>query len=141
VPLVQDEHRSKQWGGKIKQLPPGHYRIELDIPELRSKLAELPPGDKTVHGFTVLPPEDGELIDVATNWDLLQALAEQTQGRLFTAEDAEQLPSLLARQVERKETRREDRVWQDEPMVWWVLGVLLSVLTLEWILRKLAGLP
>jgi hypothetical protein len=81
------------------------------------------------------------LIDVATNWDLLQALAEQTQGRLFTAEDAEQLPSLLARQVERKETRREDRVWQDEPMVWWVLGVLLSVLTLEWILRKLAGLP
>ncbi len=141
VPLVQDEHRSKQWAGKIKQLPPGQYRLELDIPELRAKLAELPAADKTVHGFTVLPPEDGELIDVATNWDLLQALAEQTQGRLFTAEDAEQLPDLLARQVEKKESRREERVWQDEPMVWWVLGVLLTLLTIEWVLRKFAGLP
>lgn len=89
----------------------------------------------------VLPPEDGELIDVATNWELLATLAEQTQGRLFSATDADQLPELLARQVERKERRREERLWRDEPLVWWVLSVLLALLTLEWVARKLAGLP
>jgi len=143
LPLAQDEHRPKQWTGKIKQLPPGHYRLELDIPELRGKLAEADGAAKTApsHGFTVTPPENGELIDVATNWDLLQALAEQTQGRLFTAEDAAELPDLLARQVQRKEAQIEQRIWRDRPAVWWVLGVLLTLLTAEWVLRKLTGLP
>jgi hypothetical protein len=143
VPLLQDSERKKQWIGKIKRLPPGTYQIELDVPELRAKLPDAPLKEKetAAHGFTVLPPEDGELIDVATNWDLLQALADQTGGRLFTAEDADQLPDLLARQVERKESRREERVWQDIPMVWWVLGLLLTLLAAEWTLRKLSGLP
>ena len=143
VPLLQDEQRARQWAGKIKQLPPGHYQLELDIPELRANLAALPPADKTApsHGFTVLPPDEGELIDVATNWDLLRSLADQTGGRLFTVEDAEQLPPMFARQVERKETRRDERLWQDEPLVWWVLGTLLTLLTAEWVLRKFAGLP
>jgi hypothetical protein len=143
LPLAQDEHRPKQWTGKIKQLPPGHYRLELDIPELRGKLAEADGAAETSpsHGFTVTPPENGELIDVATNWELLQALAEQTQGRLFTAEDAAELPDLLAGQVQRQETRLEQRIWRDQPAVWWVLGVLLTLLTAEWVLRKLVGLP
>lgn len=143
VPLIQDEQRTKQWTGKLKQLPPGHYRLQPDIPELRAKLAEEPPGDETAnrHGFTVLPPEEGELIEVAVNWELLRALAEQTQGRLFTAEDIGELPDLLARQVVHKDTRHEQRIWQDAPMVWWMLGVLLSLLTVEWIIRKIAGLP
>ncbi|MCI0684565.1 MAG: hypothetical protein L0Y71_20830 [Gemmataceae bacterium] len=142
VPLVQDEQRPKQWTGKLNQLPPGHYRLAPDIPELRAKLADAP-GDNAAarHGFTVLPPDDPELIDTATNWDLLRALAEQSRGRLFTAEDIDQLPDLLARQVERKDTRHEQRVWQDAPLVWWTLGILLSLLTAEWIVRKLAGLP
>lgn len=141
--LAQDEHRPRQWTGKIKQLPPGHYRLELDIPELRGKLAEADGAAKTApsHGFTVTPPENGELIDVATNWDLLRALAEQTQGRLFTAEDAAELPDLLDSQVQRKEAQIEQRFWRDQPAVWWVLGVLLTLLTAEWVLRKLAGLP
>lgn len=153
VPLIQDEQRSRQWTGKVKQLPPGHYRLAPDIPELRTQLAEaplgevkpgeVPPGDKTAgrHGFTVLPPEEGELIDVATNWDLLHALAEQTHGRLFTAEDIGELPDLLARQVAHKDTRHEQRIWRDAPMVWWALAALLGLLTAEWIIRKLAGLP
>ncbi len=143
VPLIQDETRKKQWAAKVQQLPPGHYRLELEIPELRAKLGEGPAEekDRASHGFTVLPPESGELIEVATNWDLLQALADQSGGRLFTADNAEELPDLLARQVERKESRREERVWQDAPLVWWVLGLLLTLLTLEWILRKWTGLP
>jgi hypothetical protein len=143
LPLAQDEHRLKQWTGKIKQLPPGHYRLELDIPELRGRLAEADGAAKTApsHGFTVMPPENGELIDVATNWALLQALADQTHGRLFTAEDAAGLSELLAGQVQRKETQLEQRIWRDQPAVWWVLGVLLTLLTAEWVLRKLWGLP
>lgn len=143
VPLVQDEQRPRQWTAKVKHLPPGAYRLELDVPELHEKLADPSPRDKpsAAHAFTVLPPEQGELIDVATNWDLLRSLAEQTKGRLFTVEDADQLPDLLSRQVERTESRFEWKLWQDAPMVWWVLGILLTLLTLEWTVRKLCGLP
>ena len=36
---------------------------------------------------------------------------------------------------------RETRPWQDEPLVWWMLGVLLGLLTLEWGWRKWLDLP
>ena len=31
--------------------------------------------------------------------------------------------------------------WQDPPLVWFTLGIFLTLLTAEWTVRKLAGLP
>jgi hypothetical protein len=47
----------------------------------------------------------------------------------------------LERRVARTEYRDESRPWQDAPMVWWMLGVLLGLLTLEWGWRKWLDLP
>ena len=47
----------------------------------------------------------------------------------------------LARHIQRTEYRDESKPWQDEPMVWWLLGVLLGLLTLEWAWRKWLDLP
>jgi hypothetical protein len=43
--------------------------------------------------------------------------------------------------VQRREIRTEERPWQDLPLAGWVLGTLIGLLTIEWSLRKLAGLP
>jgi hypothetical protein len=40
-----------------------------------------------------------------------------------------------------RETRQDSRPWQDEPLVWWVLGVLVGLLALEWLWRKRLDLP
>jgi hypothetical protein len=141
VPLAPQEKRPRQWEANIKQLPAGSYRILVDIPDLKDKLADSERGPDQAHGFTVTPPESVEHADLATNWELLQALAAASGGRVLTAAEAEQLPDLLSRQVQRRETRSEERPWQDLPLAGWVLGALIALLTMEWSLRKLAGLP
>ncbi|MCI0381186.1 MAG: VWA domain-containing protein [Gemmataceae bacterium] len=147
VPLETSAQQARMLQAKAPDLPPGQYRIELDIPDLEDKLADLLPkerGKDTLSRgdtFSVLPPEDRELADLAVNWSLLQALADESKGRLFTIENANELVDLFARQVEKKEERQEERVWADPPLVWWLLGLLLGLLTLEWLGRKLAGLP
>ena len=140
VLLGRSERRPKLWEAKIAKLPPGEYRLEPDVPELVGKL----PAEEAARRrdrFTVLPPETGELSDLAVNWDLLRALAESTGGRLFTIDDVDQLPERLRREMTTKDERRETRLGRDSPYVWWLMGVLLGLLTVEWILRKVAGLP
>jgi hypothetical protein len=141
VTLAPQPQRPRMLEGKVKQLPAGNYRLELDIPELKDKLAELKQAAGESHGFTVTPPENGEQVDLATDWELLQNLAQTSGGQLFTAADAHRLPDILAGQVQRKETRSEARPWQDLPLAGWILGVLILFLTAEWSLRKVVGLP
>ena len=139
--LAPQPQRPRMLEAKVKQLPAGNYRLELDIPELKDKVADLRQANGESHGFTVTPPENGEHVDLATNWELLQNLAQTSGGQLFTAADANRLPDVLAGQVQRKETRTEQRPWQDLPLAGWILGVLILFLTVEWSLRKLVGLP
>jgi hypothetical protein len=144
VRLTPAPARPRVLQGQVRDLPPGRYGIELDIPRLGDKL-KADPGDKGPGrqgaDFRVLAAESGELADVAANWTLLEALAAAGGGELFTPETAGRLPDRLSRQVVRREQRDEQRLWQDAPLVWWVLGLFVVLLTLEWAGRKLAGLP
>jgi len=72
---------------------------------------------------------------------LLEGIAEQRQGRLFTPADVEQVLDLLAQKVQPRESRQDSKPWQDQPMVWWLLGALVGLLTLEWLWRKGLDLP
>ena len=139
VPLKVSAQQSKLLEGKLRDLPPGSYRVLLDVPDLRDPAApaEREPGAP----FQVLSPENAELLDLSTNWELLQALAEHSQGRLFTPESVEQLLEMLDRQVRPKESRLDSKVWQDEPFVWWALAVIVGLLTAEWLWRKGLELP
>jgi hypothetical protein len=136
-----------KWGklleAQVSDLPPGQYRVELDIPDLRVQLAGSGATDDEPRRdwFTMAPPENGEMFDLATDENLLRALAEESKGRLFTAENVEGLLDLFTRQVSKKEGHGEQRLWQDAPLVWWTFCLLLGLLTLEWIGRKWAGLP
>lgn len=140
IRLAPNDIRPGLWEAKATGLAPGEYRVRLDAPGLAGKVADDDPLRRRDH-FTVLPAESGELADLSTNWDLLQSLADGSGGRLFAADEAGQLPSLLARQTTSRERRTEWRPWRDPPYVWWTLGVLLGLLTLEWVVRKSVGLP
>jgi hypothetical protein len=141
VPLTPREAQPRVLEGKVRDLPAGAYTVELAIPELADKL-HLSPGPDGQPGklraaFTVTPPESEEMVELATNWPLLEEIAAKSGGRVFTPENATELVDLLTRQSVTRQQHTEHPLWQ-----WWVtLVVLLGLLTLEWVGRKLAGLP
>jgi hypothetical protein len=140
LPLTAHPRQPNALEAKVRDLAPGTYRIELDIPQYRKEIAE-PNDDKNAVAkgsalFHILPKQKKELLDLSVNWNLMQSLAERSVGKLYTPDDVEEIVERLARRIERTEHRDEQRPWQDEPTVWWMLGILLSVLTIEWAWRR-----
>jgi hypothetical protein len=141
VPLKRREAQPRVLDGKVRDLLPGQYQIELAIPELADKLTAPPAPDgkpgKLRASFTVAAPEGEEMVELGTNWPLLEELAAKSGGKVFTAETAPELVDLLTRQTAMHTEHSEVRLWQ-----WWpTLALFLVLLTLEWVARKLAGLP
>lgn len=145
VPLTINARQGNMLDAKVRDLPAGTYRVELDIPPYRDQLAA--PSDdadaakKGRDLFRVLPRAQQELLDLGTNFALLQTLAERSDGKLFTPENVDELLERLARRVERKEHRDETKPWRDEPMAWWMMGLLVGLLCVEWGWRKWVELP
>jgi hypothetical protein len=151
VPLNRREAQPRVLEGRIRDLPPGECAIELVLPDYADKLLanrqrQLPGDHKPDSGelgkpmrahFTIRPPESKELIDLETRWPLLEEMAAQSGGKVFTPENAGELVDLLVNQSVLYSERYEQKLWQ-----WWVVLVLvLAFLTIEWTGRKWAGLP
>jgi hypothetical protein len=141
VPLGQRPAQPRVLDGKLRDLPAGKYAIELAIPDIADRLQPEPEAGKDVKalraGFTVLPPESKEMIELEMNRALLEDLAVQSGGRVFTPEDVHELRQLLTSQGIPHVERHEQRLYQ-----WWgLLAIVVFLLTLEWIGRKMSGLP
>jgi hypothetical protein len=142
VPLGRREADARVLEGKLRDLPAGHYAVELVIPDLGDKLngpagADGEAAKKLRATFSVTPPDGEEMVELATNYPLMEELAAKSGGQVFAPEDTAGLVEALTKRVVTREERSENRLWQ-----WWVTLVLvLSLLTVEWVGRKLAGLP
>ena len=68
---------------------------------------------------------------------LLRELAAKSGGQFLKVEDAGELLHLLAPQTDQASRPMEHKLWQS----WTTLLIVLLLLTLEWVARKLAGLP
>jgi hypothetical protein len=138
VPLNRRAAQPSVLEGKVRDLPAGRYAVELAIPDLADRLKGEGEADRPLRAeFAMLPPESSETVELGTNWPLLEDLAVKSGGRVFTAEDAGELVRLLSGQSVRHVEHREQRVYQG----WLMLAVVVALLSLEWIGRKLAGLP
>jgi hypothetical protein len=141
MPLARVEAQPRVLEGRVRDLPAGQYQIELAIPDLAAKLqgprgADGQPG-KLRATFTVTAGDSDEMIELGTNWPLLEELAAKTGGKVFTPETAGQLVDLLTRQAATRELHAETRLWE-----WWpTLALFLVLLTAEWVIRKWAGMP
>lgn len=136
MPLRPHPVIPREFTGSQGNLPPGDYDIELVIPDLEDKLNG-PDGKKLRAHVQVLPAETGELIDLGTNWPLMEDIANRTGGKVFPAAQASELVDLLIARSATREFTTEQKVWQS----WWTLIVLIGLLTAEWLIRKWAGLP
>src|SRR5205823_3308562 len=86
VPLGRRESQPRVLEGQVRDLPAGQYSVELVIPELADKMTAPPMADgqpgKFRAGFTVTGPEGDEMIELATNWTLLEELAAKSGGKV-----------------------------------------------------------
>jgi hypothetical protein len=141
VPLAPRPGQPHVLDAPVRDLAPGQYQIELDIPSLADKLQDSQdPLKRKVprSGFQVAPSPSAEMLDTSSDLKLLQALADRTgAGVLHPPEEAGQLVEQISRQQERGDPRGPQPLWE-----WWpTLVLLLVLLTLEWVVRKRAGLP
>jgi hypothetical protein len=141
IPLTHPEGRPRDLSGKLRELTPGKYAVELDIPEWADQLVGPPGPDgratKLRCNFEVLPPDNEELVDLAANLSLLDELAQASGGKVYTVETVHELLDALSAQV----AVREYFVERPLRHSWWVFGVFIALLACEWALRKWAGLP
>jgi hypothetical protein len=141
VPLARRPAQPRVLEGKVRDLPPGRFAVELAIPDLSDKLlAPAEPGQQARPlraVFTSLAAENREMIDLGTNWTLLEELAARSGGQVFAAEDSGQLADLLARRSVPDVEHHEQPLYR-----WWrLLALVVVLLSLEWVIRKWAGLP
>lgn len=141
VPLTHPEAQPRLLEGKVRDLPPGKYFVELAIPDLADQLVG-PVGSDGRPGklrapFTVTPRDNGEMIVLAMNRPLLEDIAAKSGGKFYLPENAGELAETLKRQVVTRDGLSERKLWQD----WWTLGLFLVLLTAEWVGRKAVGLP
>ncbi len=109
--------------------------MELVIPEIEEKLHGAD-GRKLRGLFKVLPPETGELDNLATDWERMKEIADKSGGQMYSANQASELIERLNSRRATRERIMDRPFWQS----WWLLIPLLSLLTAEWLLRKWAGL-
>ena len=121
--------------GLQANLPPGDYAMELAIPDIEEKLNG-PDGKKLRAAFKVLPPDTGEMLNLATNWERMKEIAQKSGGETYSADRAGELIDKLKTRTATREETTDKRLWQS----WWVLLPLLGLLACEWVVRKWAGL-
>ena len=136
MPLKPHAVIPREMDGSQPNLPPGEYDVELVIPDVEEKLNG-PDGKKLRAHFQVLPADTGEMLDLGTNWLLIEDLAAKSEGKVFRAERAQELVELLQSRSATREYSIEQKMWQS----WWTLILFVILLTSEWVVRKLAGLP
>ena len=105
-------------------LPAGDYQITVTEGSL--------PASDTKLSFRVESHANQEWGQLTLNRPLLEDMARSSGGRFLREGDLSQLPDLL-QQLDRQETRvRETLLWSS----WWWFGIIIALLTAEWLLRK-----
>jgi len=117
--------------GRAASLPAGEYRAVLKVDD-----ADL--GQKPVEATLYVHDKPSqELSELAANRDLLTQLADASGGRLFQIDELSELPRQFKTFDGTVSKYEESPLWDRWP--WLVL--LCGLLTTEWVIRKMNGLP
>ncbi len=138
--LALSEFSPRMLLAPLKELPPGSYAVELEIPEWAEHLQGGLGPDGRVQPlrsqFEILPPENEELLELSADVQLLQTIAEATKGEVF---QADQYDALLKR-LDRQTATIEERTEYPARTSWLTLVLVVLLLVCEWALRKWVGL-
>ena len=112
-------------------LPPGEYRVTLIVEN-----GDLGP-DKITAVLYVNEKTTPELSDLSANRELLAQVADVSGGRLFYPDEVGGIAELFRDPNFTSEERLETRLWDH----WLIILIFFALLTSEWVVRKLNGLP
>ncbi|HUG90345.1 MAG TPA: hypothetical protein VML55_05910 [Planctomycetaceae bacterium] len=135
VELLPSEARPLVFEGRAVSLPPGEYTLTLVV-------ENAPPGAGDLStSLYVHERQTLELSDLSANPELLKQIADAASptgsGRVFYPDEVAQIPALF-RDPEAAVVLREETVLWD---TWGVIALFFGLLTVEWVVRKLNGLP
>lgn len=94
-------------------------------------------GSEVSTSLFVSEPLTGELSDLSANRELLHRLADVSGGELLTPDQIHRVVKLLQPPTESAQSREETTLWDH----WIFLLLFFALLTTEWVVRKLNGLP
>ncbi len=131
VPLVAIDDRPLLWRGRTTALPPGDYQVRLSV-----STPEIDTDDVTADVF-VHPPTSGELTDLSADPEQLADLATASGGHLVPIDRLDTLAGLLQQTTRRTKLTDDVTLWDH----WSVLLIFFGLMTTEWVVRKVHGLP
>lgn len=132
--LSRVPHRPLAREGRAVALAPGTYRVEL---RLEGDNAAAGKSDELSALLYVNRNRTAELSDLSANRELLMQFAEASGGRLFYPDEVARLPQLLRSPELTQILREETALWDH----WGLMLLFFGLLTTEWVVRKLNGLP
>ncbi len=117
-----------RYAASMQALTPGSFTVRIPGDRLA--------GTAVQASLEVIAPDD-EMRNPQTNHPLLARIAEATGGRVLSPDDLDDLPRLLPNRTIIVPLPPESETLWDRPFV---LGVLLVLLTIEWVGRRLIRL-
>ncbi len=131
VKLAPDENMGGAFHGQTGALAPGRHEVLVHVPGMPEA------GARVRTEFAVRPPEAGELAVLNANEDLLrQVAAGSHRGEFFREEEASELLSRLEPLSKERVLESDTALWQS----WWWFVPIVGLLSLEWVIRKWAGM-
>ena len=130
VPLTEEPAIAGLYTGQIRAPAAGNYHVTVVAPGLTNEAL-------AVHSeFAVTEPESGEMDQLNCDEAVLRKLAEITRGQYLSESQGGQLVDLLRPLSRGRIVENDTLLWQS---YWWFVPIVL-LLSLEWWLRKRAGL-
>ncbi len=130
IRLAADENAGGLFRGRTAALEPGSYEVAVESAAIAA------PDARARAEFKVEPRTTGELTQLNLNEELLRQMATASGGQYLREENLPRLLDLLAPLSQGQVIESDTILWQSW---WWFIPIIL-LLTLEWALRKRAGM-
>ena len=122
----------ERFSGRLPRLSPGAWNLQLRVTGGTISMR-----DTIQSEILVSRQASAELANVSCNRDLLKQLADLSGGELIEPFDTERLVSLVQPMNQTWQKIQERTLWDH----WIVMLLFFTLLTSEWVIRKLNGLP
>jgi len=130
--LKPSSEAPERYTGQLPKLSPGAWRIQLKVTGGTLQMKETVQSEILVRAQV-----SAELADVSCNRQLLKQLSDLSGGQMIEPFDSEQLVSLIQPKEQTASKIQERTLWDH----WLLLLIFFTLLTSEWVIRKLNGLP
>lgn len=132
IPLVASQSAPERYAADLPLLSAGTYDVRVEVDD-----NELTLDQEIASELIVQQKISTELANVSCNRELLQQIAEGSEGSLLEPWDLASLPDLVRPEEMSTTEIKTESLWDK----WPVLALFFVVLSLEWVVRKLNGLP